>query len=112
MSTIVSIIIFLKIVLVLVYTQEGLLGAEYCGVMITQVFLRVMVAPGTRTFMCPPRHKIVKYCLVWGRGGGAKILQKIMAPPLSVIKIVKCCVVGGGGRQNPTKDNGAPSLCH
>ena len=30
-------------------------------------------------------------------GGGSKILQKIMAPPLSVIKIVKYCVVGGGG---------------
>ena len=25
-----------------------------CGVMITLVFLRAMVAPGTRTFMCPP----------------------------------------------------------
>ena len=25
--------------------------------MITQVFLRAMVAPGTRTFMCPPRHR-------------------------------------------------------
>ena len=38
----------------------------------------------------------------------------IMAPPLSIIKIVKYCGVwwGGGGvivgRQNPTKDNGAP----
>ena len=33
--------------------------------------------------------KIVKYCGVWGGGGGAKILQKIMVPPpLSVIKIV------------------------
>ena len=29
--------------------------------------------------------------------GGAKILQKIMAPPFSVIKIVKYCGVGGGG---------------
>ena len=56
------------------------------------------------------------YCGVWGGGGGgiggAKILQKIMAPPLSVIKIVKYCGVweGGGGRQNPTKHNVAPSL--
>ena len=25
--------------------------------MITQVFLRAMVAPGTRTFMCQPRHR-------------------------------------------------------
>ena len=36
--------------------------------------------------------------------GGAKILIKIMAPPFSVIKIVKYCGVGGGehwGRQNP-----------
>ena len=33
-----------------------------------------------------------------GALGGAKILQKIMALPLSVIKIVKYCgVVGGGG---------------
>ena len=31
-------------------------------------------------------------------GGGVKILQKIMAPPLSVIKIVKYCGFGGGGR--------------
>ena len=35
-----------------------------------------------------------------------------MAPPLSVIKIVKYCGIGEGGgiggRQNPTKDNGAP----
>ena len=39
-----------------------------------------------------------------------------MVSPLSVIKIVKYIVAsgeGGGiaGRQNPTKDNGAPSLC-
>ena len=39
-------------------------------------------------------------------------------PPIPVIKIVKYCGVGRGGggghwgRQNPTKDNGAPSLCH
>ena len=30
------------------------IGSVY---MITQVFLRAMVAPGTRTFMCPPRHR-------------------------------------------------------
>ena len=41
-----------------------------------------------------------------------------MTPPSSVIKIVKYSGVWGGGgggiacRQNPTKDNGAPSLCH
>ena len=40
-----------------------------------------------------------------------------MASSLSVIKIVKYCGVRGGeggiaGRQNHTKDNGAPSLCH
>ena len=68
--------------------------------------------------MAPPPSviKMVKYCGVGGGGGGAKILQKIMVPPLSVIKMVKYCGVGGGGghwgRQNPTKDNGAPSLCH
>ena len=66
--------------------------------------------------MAPPLSviKIVKNCDVWGGGAlwGAKILQKIMAPPLSVIKIVKYCNVWeGGGRQNPTKNNGAPSLC-
>ena len=44
-------------VLVLVYTQDGSLGARYRGVMITQVFLGAMVAPGTRTFMCPPRQR-------------------------------------------------------
>ena len=68
--------------------------------------------------MAPPLSvtKIVKYCDVWGGGalGGAKILQKIMAPPLSVLKIVKYCDVWGGGgiggRQNPTKNNGGPSL--
>ena len=45
--------------------------------------------------MAPPLSiiKIVKYCDVWGGGGGAKILQKIMAPPLSVTKIVKYCDV-------------------
>ena len=34
---------------------------------------------------------------VGGALRGVKILQKIMAPPLSVIKIVKYCGVGGGG---------------
>ena len=47
--------------------------------------------------------------------GGAKILQKIMAPPLSVIKIVKYCDVVGGGRGTLValksyKHNSAPSL--
>ena len=53
---------------------------------------------------CPlPVIKIVKYCDVWGGGGGAlegaKILQKLIVPPLqSVLKIVEyCAVVGGGG---------------
>ena len=50
----------------------------------------------------------------WNRGGGIggggigralKSYKLIMAPPLSVIKIVAS---GGGWRQNPTKDNGAP----
>ena len=76
--------------------------------------------------MAPPLPviKIVKYCCVWGGGAlrGAKILQKIMVPPLPVIKIVEYCYVwggggcigggGGGGRQNPTKNYGAPFLCH
>ena len=39
----------------------------------------------------------------------------MLAPPsLPVIKIVKYCGVwgkGGGGRQNPTKDKDAPPLC-
>ena len=64
---------------------------------------------------------IVKYCGVGGGGGGslggAKILQMVMPAPLSVSKIVRYRGVWGGGgviggRQNPTKDNGAPSLCH
>ena len=46
--------------------------------------------------------------------GGAKILQKIMAPTLSIIKIVKYCgVVGGGGALvalKSYKHNDAPSL--
>ena len=50
----------------------------------------------------------------WGIGGGPKILQKIMAPPLSAIKIAKYCgVVGGGGALvalKSYKHNGAPSL--
>ena len=42
-----------------------------------------------------------KYCAVWGGGGGgsmggAKILQKIMAPPLSVIKIEQYCGPSSG----------------
>ena len=47
--------------------------------------------------------KIVKYCRVWGGGGAfgsAKILQKIMAPPLFVIKIRIVALGeddGGGG---------------
>ena len=60
--------------------------------------------------------KIVKYCVVWGGGalggGGAKILQKIMAPSLFIIKIVTYCGIreegGHWGRQNQSKDNGAP----
>ena len=49
--------------------------------------------------MVPPLSviKIVKYCDVWGGGGGAKILQKIMAPPLSVIKIEQYCGARGRG---------------
>ena len=45
--------------------------------------------------------KIVKYCGVMVGGealGGPKILQKIMAPPLSVVKIVSIVAsVEGGG---------------
>ena len=64
---------------------------------------------------------IVKYLGVGGGGGGggalggAKILHKIMAPPLPVIKIVKYCGVGGGGvlgALKSSKDNGASSPCH
>ena len=37
------------------------------------------------------------YCGVEGRGGGVKILQKMMATPLSVIKMIKYGIVAGGG---------------
>ena len=48
-----------------------------------------------------------------GGGGGAKILQKIMTPPLSVIKIVKYCGVGGIAALKSYNNNGAPPpLCH
>ena len=46
------------LVLVLVYTQEGSLWSivlrcdDHTG-----IFTCDMVAPGTRTFMCPPRHR-------------------------------------------------------
>ena len=48
--------------------------------------------------MAPPLSviKMVKYCGV-REGGGAKVLQKIMVPPLSVIKMAKYCGFGGGG---------------
>ena len=73
--------------------------------------------------MAPPSPfpviKIVSKYIVASRegggiGGGAKILQKIMAPPLSVIKIVKYCGVGGValGAIKSYKDHGAPSPCH
>ena len=52
-----------------------------------------------------------------GGNGGAKILQKIMAPLLSVIKIEQYCGakgrgVGAGalGTLKSCKDHGAPSL--
>ena len=60
--------------------------------------------------------KIVKYYKVGrgGIGGGApKCYKNIGALLLFVNKMAKYCDVWGGGeRQNPTKDNGAPSVCH
>ena len=47
----------------LVDTQEGSRWSIVlrCGhinlLLIQKVFLRAMIAPGTRTFMCPPRHR-------------------------------------------------------
>ena len=41
-------------------------------------------------------------------GGGAKILQKIMAPPISVIKIVKYCGVDVWGC---LREGGTPKSC-
>ena len=64
----------------------------------------------------PPPLPVIKTSGEEGRAlGGAKILQKIMAPPLSVIKIVKYCDVVGGGRGTLValksyKHNSAPSL--
>ena len=53
----------------------------------------------------PPLHKISNNILIYLTS------YRILAPPphLPVIKVIKCCGVWGrGGRQNPTKDNGAP----
>ena len=61
--------------------------------------------------------KIVKYYKV-GRGGhwggGRQNATKILAPSSSLsIKWLSIVTSGEGGeRQNPTKDNGAPSVCH
>ena len=55
----------------------------------------------------PPPHKISNNILIYLTS------YRILAPPppLPVIKIVKYGAVWeGGGGQNPTKDNGAPSL--
>ena len=61
--------------------------------------------------MAPPLSviKIVKYCGVFRQNP----TKDNSAPPplISVIKIVKYCGVGGG-RQNPTQDNALPPLCH
>ena len=59
----------------------------------------VRVAKILQKIMAPPLSviKMVKYCSVGGGGGIAKIPQKLMAPPLSVIKMGKYCGVGGGG---------------
>ena len=54
----------------------------------------------------PPLHNISNNILIYLTS------YRILAPPpphLPVIKVIKCCGVWGrGGRQNPTKDNGAP----
>ena len=63
--------------------------------------------------------KIVKYYKVgrgghWGRGDRQNA-TKILAPSSSLsIKWLSIVTSGEGGveRQNPTKDNGAPSVCH
>ena len=62
----------------------------------------------------PPPHKISNNILIYLTF--YRILQ-LVPPPLPVIKIVKYCGVWGGGgghwgRQNPIKDICAPSLCH
>ena len=75
----------------------------------------------SQNIIAPPLSviEIVKYCGVVGGGAlGALKSYKNKGAPLSVIKIVKNFGVWGGGeghwggRQNPTKYNGAPSLCH
>ena len=69
--------------------------------------------------MAPPSSLSLRWLsiVVSGEGAlGALKSYKDNGAPLSVIKIVKYCGVWVGGgiarRQNPTKDNGAPSLCH
>ena len=60
-----------------------------------------------------PVIKIVKYCGVWesGRGGGQNP-TKDNGAPLSVIKVVKYCDVGGGGAKILQKVMAPSSLCH
>ena len=72
--------------------------------------------------MAPPLSviKIVKYCgVVRGGIGGAKSYKHNGAPSLSLRLLSILWRLGrggggalGGGRQNPIKNNGAPSLCH
>ena len=74
-------------------------------------------SPGAVT--APPlsvfKIHVVKYCGVVGGGGALVALKSYKhngAPSLS-LRLLSIVASGeGGGRKNPTKNNGAPSLCH
>ena len=61
--------------------------------------------------MARPLSLIVRYCGVSGGGGLQNPTKDNAPPPLSVIKIVKHCG-GGGGAPKSYKNNGIPSLSH
>ena len=66
---------------------------------------------GAKKIMAPSLSVIKIVIVLWrlGGGGGAKILQMIMALPLSVMMIViLISIVGAWGAQKSYKNNGAP----
>ena len=57
----------------------------------------------------PPPHKISNNILIY------LTFYQILAPQPRIslsLRSLSVVVFGEGGHQNPTKDNGAPPLCH